>query len=101
MVVSSRKVYNASLKKGLVVLDGQSSDHKRLVYMIGGHRLVRTMISHGPDHDLKASRIREMARQYGLSRDQFLAFVNCTMSAEEFHQIQLVRLAERLKTSAS
>jgi hypothetical protein len=38
-----------------------------------------------------------MAAQYGLSRPQFINFINCTLSAEEFHQIQLTRLAERLK----
>jgi hypothetical protein len=101
MVVSSRKVYNALLKKRLVIPTGQSDSHKYLVYDIGEYRMAMTMISHGPDHDLSASRIKDMARQCGLSRDQFLAFVNCTLSAEEYHQIQLIRLAERLKTSAS
>jgi hypothetical protein len=97
MVYSSRKVYNACLKKKFVIDTEGSPDHKQLVYIIDSHRLACTKISHGPDHDLSESRIADMARQCGLRKTQFVKFINCTLSAEEYHQIQLARLADRLK----
>ena len=65
-----------------------ANDGKHIRYVLTGHTGVRTMISHGMmGTSLSAKLIGDMARQLRLSKNQFLALIDCTMSADEYREM--------------
>ena len=83
---SSRKgrdIDSALRKKGF--LRDTSGDH--IFYLFGGTK-VKTKISHGMlGSSIGAGLIGDMAIQLHLSKNQFLALIDCTMSADEYREM--------------
>jgi hypothetical protein len=74
-------------RKGLVDSPEPGRDHRRFGYLVNGHVVFYTYVSHGSGKDLNAKLICHMARQCHLSREQFIALVKCTLSKEAYRQI--------------
>ena len=80
--IKVRKVRNALTKKGFV--EDRSKDHIYFFYRPDDKKhSIHTKISHG-EVDIDDSLIRFMAKQIKLDRDEFLKFVMCTLSKDEY-----------------
>ena len=86
-----RKVRAAFLKKGFVLItDG---DHQAFQLYVDGEKVgIRTFYSHGAK-ECDDYILGQMARQLRLSRAQFEAFIDCTLSMEAYIEI-LKKLGE-------
>jgi len=86
-VRSGRSVDAALRKKGF----SRSVDSDHLVYRLfgsNGELFVRTKISHGMlGSSLSADLISKMARQLHLTKNEFLALVDCPMNEEQYREI--------------
>lgn len=61
-------------------------DHIR--YYWNGHAKIRTLLSHGMlGCTVDADIISKISRQLRLSKSQFLAFIDCTMSEREYRDL--------------
>ncbi len=79
--IKARKVQNNMMRKGFVPKVG---DHVFLILQIdGAETRVRTKISHG-ETEIGDRLIKEMARQIGLSFNEFIDFASCRISGEEY-----------------
>ena len=79
-------VEQALLSKGFMRVPG---DHRRFYYLVEGRKSrVRTRFSHS-DRRIEGIRVRQMAKEIGLDRAEFEAFVNCPLSGEIY--LSLVR----------
>ncbi|MGL6227292.1 MAG: hypothetical protein ACRC10_11795 [Thermoguttaceae bacterium] len=89
---SGREVDSALCKKGFERT--VSGDHFRyyLYHPVNGAMLTQTKISHGMlGGTINAYLISQMSRQLRLTKRQFLALIDCTMSEAEY-QIVLQQL---------
>ncbi len=82
-VRKGRDIDVALCKKGFRrVLDG-----KHIRYFFNGNQNIRTMMSHGSmGETLSAKLMSDMARQLRLTKAQFLAFIDCTLSEEGYRE---------------
>ena len=87
-VRSARDIEAALVKKGFQRVDG--GDHIRF-YFYGANNdapIARTKISHGKDgNTVSAKLMGEMARQLRLTKSQFLALIDCTLSEEDYREV--------------
>ncbi len=82
--LKARKVQNNLMKKGFVPRGG---DHVFLVLHIdGAETRIRTKISHG-ETDIGDRLIKEMARQIGLTNEEFVDFASCKISGGDYVQM--------------
>ena len=80
-----RTVVGVLLRKGFIEED--SGDHIRLYHCINGRRTgIRTFYSHGAK-ELNDYILGRMAKHLRLSRAQFEAFIDCTLSMEAYIEI--------------
>jgi hypothetical protein len=76
-------VHNALCKKGFFC----DPDGKHIRYFFQNNKTIRTMISQGNKNKiLDAFLIAQMAKQLQLSKQQFLDFIDCRMSEEDYRQ---------------
>lgn len=88
-----RAIVSSLTSKGFVEVDG---DHRRFVYYSGGKKTeIRTKISHN-SRDLGEDLIHEMAKQTRLSKMDFVALVECSLSAEGYRS-KLLEAGVRLE----
>ncbi|MCL2712291.1 MAG: hypothetical protein FWD37_03335 [Methanomassiliicoccaceae archaeon] len=74
---------SALCSKGFKV---SNSDHKRLRFCIdGAETKITTKLSHGSGSDeLSAELIKRMSKQLHIKKEEFLKFIECTLSQEEY-----------------
>ncbi|NLT46536.1 MAG: hypothetical protein GXX80_13655 [Thermotogaceae bacterium] len=48
---------------------------------------IRTKVSHGPKHDLDNSLLKHMANQTGLSLNEFLKLVDCSIDKDKYLEL--------------
>jgi hypothetical protein len=79
-----RDIDTALCKKGFRRISGG----KHVRYVLTGRAGIRTMISHGMlGSSLDAKLIGDMARQLRISKEQFLALIDCSMNSDEYRSI--------------
>lgn len=88
MVLVQREVVQALRKKGFSEVP--STHHQRFVYhnLKGEKTAVYTRVSNGQGaRDIAGSLLQSMAKQVGLSKDEFADLVKCPLSREEYEKI--------------
>lgn len=74
-------------KKGFYEAENKSEDHKWFEFWHDGKLTrIKTKFSHG-DNEIGDSLIALIARQLSLTKKQFLNFVECTLSLNEYVNI--------------
>ena len=61
-------------------------DHVWYTFKIGDEILTHTKVSRGREGDITAGIVSAMARQLGMPTQDFVAAVNCKLSATQFYQ---------------
>lgn len=87
MPIAKRKAANGLKRKGFREEPG--SNHRVFVHYYDGDgpSMARTLMSHGSrPKDLSDGRIAQMARQCHLSKQQFLALIECTLTRESYER---------------
>jgi predicted RNA binding protein YcfA (HicA-like mRNA interferase family) len=81
--LKTNEVVKGLTKKGFLKCEG---DHSHLIYFVDGKKtLIRTKISHGSKSDeINDSLIHLMSTQIKLEKRQFIDFVKCSFSAEDY-----------------
>ena len=85
-----RKVVSNLKKKGF---QEQEGDHRYLAfYQNGIETAIYTKVSRGSGHEeIDGNLISAMSKQLGLKKEQFLKFVECTMTEEEYLNLDEVK----------
>ncbi|MFC5191220.1 hypothetical protein ACFPIK_05540 [Algoriphagus aquatilis] len=93
-VVDGKKALKALLKKGFKETENKSEDHKRVEFWYNGKLTrARTKFSHN-NQDLNDSLISLVSKQICLSKQEFIKFVDCSISEEKY--IEILRKKELL-----
>lgn len=86
-VLDGKKTYKAMCSKGFTVTEQGGKDHKRIEFWHEGKlSRSRTKFSHN-NQDLDDSLIGLISKQVGLTKKQFLAFAECTLTQEAYIEI--------------
>ena len=85
-VLDAKKTLQNLKKKGFSEAENKSDDHKWVLFVHKDKIIARTKISHGAS-DLGDSLIKAMAKQCYLSKDEFVKFVQCTLSHNDYLEI--------------
>ena len=86
-VLDRKKTIRNLKKKGFIESESKSKDHIWLDFWNEGKfTTIRTKVSHS-GKDLYDFHISEMAKQIYLKKSEFLDFVNCPLSEDEYVEI--------------
>ena len=81
---SRYEIDSALCKKGF----HRKKNGRHIVYFLSGNSRIHTMMSHGTMGEaIGADLISKMARQLRLTKTQFLDFIDCTISEEDYRTI--------------
>ena len=89
MVLDKKKALKNLKNKGFTLSKHKSVDHHYLEFFYDGIFILYTKISHGSKKDIEDHLIKQMSDQCKLSRSDFAALVNCTLSQEGYASILL------------
>jgi predicted RNA binding protein YcfA (HicA-like mRNA interferase family) len=84
---NSDKVITSLKKKGFKQLE--NDHHSFYPTNQNGERIIgmRTKVSHGSKHDIGDDLLKQMARQTGLSLNEFLKLIDCTIDKEKYLEL--------------
>ena len=86
-VLDRKKTIRNLKKKGFIESETKSVDHIWLNFLYAGKvRRAKTKVSHS-GKDLEDFHISNMAKQIYLKKSEFLDFVNCPLSEDEYVKI--------------
>ena len=84
MAIRKRKDVEAAISQKGFVLE-KNDDHRYYFFLFQNCRIARTKVSHGTKYkDLSDDLLSHMARQCHLTMPEFLKFVDCPMSRQEY-----------------
>ncbi|MDR3197072.1 MAG: hypothetical protein LBU34_04300 [Planctomycetaceae bacterium] len=74
----------------------ENKDHRYYFFRVNGKSITKTKVSHGIKYkDLSDDLISQMAKQCRLSKNDFLKFIDCSMSQQQYeNQLQQKNLLE-------
>jgi hypothetical protein len=93
-VLKQDEIEQAIKKKGF---RQSNNDHRYYVLYVDGKKEAGTFMSHGKNQDISAPILNAMAKELGISKEDFIDLIKCPRSAEEYVIKKRERLAERLK----
>lgn len=83
--INRKETYKNLKKKGFVDSERHSGDHLYLDFIYEGKIICYTKVSHS-GKDITGGLIGAMARQILLSKNDFVAFAQCTLTQEKYLQ---------------
>ena len=87
-ILKAKDIEGSLLKKGFV---RDNKGHRIFWFYHNGERQrIRTMTSHN-SQEVAGGLLKEMARQIKLSKDEFVAFVSCKLSADNYIKLMTER----------
>ena len=73
-----------------------NTDHRKyILYFNGKKEGASTHLSHGKNEDIGAGLLKLMAKELGISTQEFLDLVSCSLSAEDYLAKQKANLATK------
>ncbi len=85
-VLDAKRTYKTLKSKGFVDSINRSKNHKWVDFYYDGKYILSTKLSHG-SRDIDNYLIRQMAFQCKLEKNDFIDFIKCPLSKEDFIQI--------------
>jgi hypothetical protein len=72
-------------------------DHRYYVLYVNGKKEGTTFLSHGKNQDIGPSLLNAMTKELGVSAEDFIDFVKCPLTTEDYLRKRKERLAEGLR----
>jgi hypothetical protein len=81
--MKSRKIKSALMSKGVAKSEGS---HEIYYMKVDGKRAVSTKMSRGSSHrEISKNLLSKMAKQLKMSNQQFLEYIECTYTYEDYY----------------
>lgn len=74
-----------------------NQDHRYFILYINGKKEGATFLSHGKNQDIGPSLLKIMAKELGISTEDFIDFIKCPLTTEDYLEKKKGRLAEGLR----
>lgn len=74
-----------------------NNDHRYLTLYVNGKKEASTHVGQGGNFDIRQDEIRFMAKQLGITIQNFIDFVKCPLSVEKYMIIRREKLSNSLK----
>lgn len=72
-------------------------DHRYYILYINGKKEGATFLSHGKNQDIGPSLLNAMAKELGISTEDFIDFVKCPLTTADYLRKKKERLTEGLR----
>ena len=93
-VLSQNEVEAGLKKKGF---KRSNTDHRYYILYINEKREAATFLSHGNNQDIGAPLLGAMAKELGITTNEFIDLVKCPLSTEDYISGKKDRLANALR----
>ncbi len=93
-VLSQNEVETGLGRKGF---KRSNTDHRYYILYVNERREAATFLSHGKNQDIGAPLLSAMAKELGITTNEFIDLVKCPLSAEEYLAKKKERLSGALR----
>ncbi|MHB8118996.1 MAG: hypothetical protein ACYDHX_09770 [Methanothrix sp.] len=89
MNLKRNEVEHGLKRKGF---EKRDNDHRYLTLYVDGRKEVSTKVGQGDNFDIRSDEIGFMAKQLGITNQNFIDLVKCPLSVEKYLKIRKERL---------